>query len=151
MKNKKLIVLGGTISIILLTFCMIIIPFMKHSNENLEFGNQKSDIYKKIYTFKDGKKIYTNLSKINYISWNKREYSLEEALKKRKIDLDKILDGFEQTDALNDGGTRVYSVKKNARYINKNIKIFICKTVSGIKDIYITDEYDLEHICKKID
>lgn len=140
MKKKKMLIWGGLI-LIILVLLLIILTFI--SREKITVDNKVSGSkYVSIYTFSDGRKVYSEFTDVKYTSKNGKNSDLNEALKSNPSTIDNVMKATKKQDMLNDGGTRIYYFK--------DFDIVKCHKTSE-NDSYIEDYYIVSNARKVID
>lgn len=135
---------------IIVLICITILALLLCNNKEiyLHIGNiMPNDMNSKIYTISSEKNVYSYFDNVK-IEYNKKEFTLSEALENKTISIDDILKKNNKVDSLNDGGTKIYYFKKNNMF-NKDFLIVDCNSLSGNKNIYIMENFDFKNsVCK---
>ena len=101
------------------------------SEKLLDFSQEKSSKnFAEIYSFEDGRKIYSEFANIEFIINENESVNLKDALNQNKISIDDIINKMTYQDSLNDGGSVVYyySIKDN-NLANKDFYLVKCHNI----------------------
>lgn len=131
----------------LLLFSLLLVG-CNSDRETLVLGTDLEDGLLKVYEFEDGTTLYSQFS-MNYFYQNDGKlFSLEEALSRNLITVDKILQRTEFYTEANDGGSTVYRYSTEKRkYANRDFTIVKCNTLSGNKDIILGVDLNAIDFC----
>lgn len=142
--NKKIII---PVTVFIIIVGLVIAFLIIKGNGKLIIDDKKlNDSYIKLFEVSENSKVYSQFSNIKY-KYKKNEYALEEALKDNIVTIEKLMNGAKSKEALNDGGTIIYSFDDY-----KIIKCYKMNPIENnyIKDIYIVDvnnEKEISDIC----
>ena len=138
-EQKKLEIVVMAVVFVLLAMALIL---KKRNSESLFVGDVKSEgEYVKLGELSEVKSLYSSFDEIKYISKDHKTYSLIEALNKNIVSIDYILEKGNTTNALNDGGSLIYSLDNG--FVNKKVSIVKCHRIkdddnnSYVEDVYI--------------
>ena len=145
MFNRK--VLGLLILIFIIVIVFFVVNKLINNEDKLLFEGQIfNESYIKITNLNDKSNLYSQFSKVIYISKKNKKYNLEKALNDGVLTFDYLFSKSYKKEALNDGGTTIYYF--NDDFSNQKFEIVKCNTKDGIKDIYFTQNVDMTNtIC----
>ncbi len=110
------------------------------------------DSPKEIMTFKDGRTIYSMFEKNEIFSQDYSVKTLQEAFGENETLLNRMISYMQYVDALNDGGTIIFKAEmipsyKSRLYVNQEIYLATCNTLSGNRDIYVGADITIAEYC----
>lgn len=116
----------------------------------LEFDNKKCNSKEKvIYTYLDGRKIYSRCGDI-YCVLDNDKIPLSDALDNNLINIEDVTDKMENILGAYDGGTVVFEYDKNKGTIaDSSFRLEVCNKIDGSKDMLFLSSKSDNYKCAK--
>lgn len=142
MKNSYKNILIAALIVILVTAIIVTMVCLKNKENN---NNDNITSYYKL----DDRTIYLhNLDNIN-LNYNNDTKELKSYFEEDKNFLDKLLNILKLENTANDGGTEIYKNGEEKSFNNDDIRVIVCNTIAGNKNIHIGEKLDYSgKVCK---
>lgn len=105
---------------------------------------------KVIYTYKDGKKIFSKCGEVYYMDNKNKKNLLSEAIEQELVTIDDISSQMENILDLYDGGTIVYQYNSENKSLSEDsFRLEVCNKMQGSKDIQFISITSTDYKCAK--
>lgn len=161
MKKKLVFIL--IITLVIIISVLLVIYFNRENLKETIFNKNEEQIFKisledascnskekSIYTYEDGRVIYSRCGEIYYSGNQEDNIKLGEALKKKYITIEDITKSMEEIEAIYDGGTIVYEYNsKDGDFSTNRFRLEVCKKRGGSHDQLFLSADSNDYKCAK--